>query len=35
MAALLVMAVAWSKLKPYYYAWRKKQEEIQDERNFG
>ncbi|KAL5499617.1 hypothetical protein EMCRGX_G011068 [Ephydatia muelleri] len=33
-AALLVMMVVWSKLKPYYYAWKKKQEKIQDEINF-
>lgn len=33
--ALVVVVVGWVKLKPYYFAWRKKQEEIQEERNFG
>ena len=33
--ALVVVMVAWVKLKPYYYAWRKKRERIQEESNFG
>ncbi len=32
--AVIVLGVAWSKLKPHYRQWKKKQEERIDEQNF-
>jgi len=31
---VIILVVVWSRVKPYYYQWRKKQEELNDERNF-